>query len=194
MNMIELNNVTKRFGDKVVLKGLSMRIGRGERFSITGRSGAGKTTLLRLISGLEKPDSGSIAVNTDKISFAFQEDRLLPWYSALRNVEIVSNSKAARELLGELGLENDIHKLPAELSGGMRSRVSLARALAYDSEILLLDEAFKGLDEQSKGIALSVVLKYLGDRTLVCVTHDKKVEKALTSVRYEISANSDMSD
>lgn len=172
--MIKLSNVTFAYknGDPVI-KSLSLHIKKGERVRLTGESGIGKTTVLRLISGLEKPQKGKVTLaDGAKISAVFQEDRLIPTLNALENVSLFSNGEKAKEMLSALGLEDSFGLMPAELSGGMKRRVALARALARESDILILDEAMTGLDEANRERVAAVINRYAEGRTIVCVTHD----------------------
>ena len=135
-----------RYDDKIVLDHFSADFGGGIT-CLVGPSGFGKTTLLHVIAGLVIPESGRITGRPDKVTLMFQDDRLFPWMTALENVRIVCDDaqKAAYWLQAvELGSEADTY--PAELSGGMRRRVALARALAFGGDLLLLDEPFKGMD------------------------------------------------
>ncbi len=123
---------------------------------------------------------------SDKISYVFQEDRLIPWISALSNVEIVqgrknqsSSAKPAKEILETLGLNTAFGKLPNELSGGMKQRVNIARAIAFDAPVILLDEPFKGLDYKIKQEIIEIFLNLKKDKLLILITHDKKDVKSL---------------
>lgn len=176
---IILEEVQKSFGDKQVIRNASVSIGAGERVCFFGSSGCGKTTLLRLICGLEKPDKGSIYVPAGlRWSCHFQEDRLLPWYTAAENIALVTNDDPAawleRVRLSEAG-----SLYPDELSGGMRRRVSLARALAHESDALVLDEPLRELDAATAKAMLQLVDTSVGNRTLLLVTHDPSQAEAL---------------
>jgi len=183
--MVELNKVTVRFGDRTVLDGLSITLGRGERLALMGPSGCGKTTLLRVIAGLQRPETGTVRVETPKIAYLFQEPRLLPWRTAAENVALVLPDEreqlpAARDWLARFGLEAaDGDKYPAELSGGMRQRVALARTMAAEGELLLLDEPFKELDAAAREAALACVARASAGKTLLLVTHDPGEAAAL---------------
>lgn len=143
---MKITNLSKRFGDKVVLDRFNAEFGDGITL-LTGPSGCGKTTLLHIIAGLIPADSGSIEGRPEKIGLMFQEDRLLPWLTALDNIRIVcDNEEEARRYLKAVELENEEKSRPAALSGGMRRRIAFARALAYKADLLLLDEPFKGMD------------------------------------------------
>ena len=134
------------FGDKKVLDRFSAEFGPGIT-CLTGPSGYGKTTLLHTIAGLIVPDSGEITGRPEKVSLMFQDDRLFPWMNALQNIAVVCDDEArAMQYLKAVELEQEASSMPSSLSGGMRRRIALARALAYSGEILLLDEPFKGMD------------------------------------------------
>ncbi|MBR1584902.1 MAG: ABC transporter ATP-binding protein [Clostridia bacterium] len=148
--MIVLSHVTAGYQDKTVLRDLSLTLPDTGRVAVMAPSGYGKTTLLRVLAGLLPVQSGSVTgLVGKKIALMFQEDRLLPWLTAEKNVEIVSDRAAADHWLAALEIEAG-DQLPAALSGGMQRRVALARALAFGGDVLLLDEPFKGLDEALK--------------------------------------------
>ena len=198
--MIEIKGVTKSFGSLQVLKGIDLRIEKGEIVSIVGPSGAGKTTLLQILGTLDKPDSGSVVVDgtetstlsTNKLSefrnthlgFVFQFHQLLPEFTAIENIMIPAyiagmKSKEARsraeELLAFMGLsDRAIHK-PNELSGGEKQRVAVARALMNNPAVILADEPSGSLDSKNKE-ELHKLFFELRDKfgqTFVIVTHDE---------------------
>lgn len=178
--MIILENVTKKYHKKAVIDNLSLKIGEGERLAVMGSSGVGKTTLLRIIAGLERVDGGF--VSKQKCSVVFQDPTLLDWLTAVENVELVTdNSKEnAYRLLEALGFDKeDCHKKPAELSGGMKQRVSIARALNFRADCYLFDEAFKGLDEKLAEQVIDTVKEELKDKILIFVTHSQKEAEKL---------------
>ncbi|TSA83848.1 ABC transporter permease subunit [Deinococcus detaillensis] len=147
---IELQDVSLRLGGREVLSGVNLEVRRGEFLAIIGPSGGGKSTLLRIVSGLLRADSGEVAVR-GRPAYVFQDDRLLPWRSALRNVSLPCELGSGGvltpgEALKLVGMAAYGDYLPAQLSGGMRARVGLARALAQSGDILLLDEPFAALD------------------------------------------------
>ncbi|MBQ9262792.1 MAG: ABC transporter ATP-binding protein [Clostridia bacterium] len=148
--MIVLSHMNAGYPGKPVLRKLSLTFPDTGVVALMAPSGYGKTTLLRILAGLLPADSGTISgIEGKKIAFLFQEDRLLPWLTAEKNVEIVSDSAMAKRWLKAMEIE-DVGQYPYEMSGGMRRRVALARALAFGGDILLLDEPFKGLDEALK--------------------------------------------
>ncbi|WP_157464155.1 ABC transporter ATP-binding protein, partial [Deinococcus pimensis] len=155
---------------------VDLDVRRGELLAIVGPSGGGKSTLLRVIGGLLAPRAGSVRV-TEPPAFVFQDYRLLPWRSVLQNVElpraIAGHGLSAPEALDQVGMRGFAHLYPSQLSGGMRARVALARALAQSSDILLLDEPFAALDALVRE-RFNNELKHLHDktgRTTVLVTH-----------------------
>lgn len=187
--MVELHDIRVRFGEKTVLDRLSFHVPRGSHIAIMGPSGVGKSTLLQVIAGLLKPDSGQCRVNTQRCAMLFQQPRLLPWLSAAENVNcVLSDTKAtmpkAVGWLRHLGMEADAGKYPGELSGGMQQRVALARALAFGGELVLLDEPFQGLDENTKAGAMALCRKELAERTTILVTHDRAEAQTLADRIY----------
>lgn len=182
MSSLILKNLTKAFGDKTLIADLSYDFPACGLFLILGDSGAGKTTLLRMIAGLDTDYSGVIEGGGRKaVSMAFQEHRLLPALSALANVTEalfaagLSRTEAqerAREALLAVGLPADaLTKRPAALSGGMRQRVSLARAFAVKRPILILDEPEKELDEALRDRLASLICEAAAERLVLVVTH-----------------------
>lgn len=158
---------------KPILRDVSLCIERGARICLTGASGKGKTTVLRLIMGLEKPRKGAVLLaEGTRISAVFQEDRLLPHKTVLENVALFSDEQTACEKLCKLGLADVLSAYPAELSGGMKRRVALARALCHEFDLLILDEPLTGLDADSKAVCLAAIDEAVGGRTLLMVSHD----------------------
>ena len=198
--MIHVKNITKSFGSLQVLKGITLDINKGEVVSIVGPSGAGKTTLLQIIGTLDKPDSGSVCVDSidttslsqkalsdfrnKHIGFVFQFHQLLPEFTALENIMIPayiagkSNKdakKRAKELLDFMGLSDRANHKPAELSGGEKQRVAVARALINNPAVILADEPSGSLDSKNKA-ELHQLFFDLRDKfgqTFVIVTHDE---------------------
>ena len=145
--MIRLSHVCAKYPDKTVFDDLSLILPDTGAVALMAPSGFGKTTLLRVLAGLKTMEAGEISgLENKKISFLFQEDRLLPWVSAQKNVELVSDADTAKRWLSQMEIP-DGSQLPREMSGGMQRRVALARAMAFGGDMLLLDEPFKGLDE-----------------------------------------------
>lgn len=146
--MIRLRDVSLHYGKKAVLDHFSLELPAEGATCLLGPSGCGKTTLLRLLGGLIQPQSGKLEGLPTRPGFLFQEDRLLPTLDILGNIMAVTTEKNARHWLEQVGLGKEAHALPGELSGGMRRRAALARALAYDCDLLLLDEPFTGLNPE----------------------------------------------
>ena len=180
--MLELKNVSLSYGDLRVLRDVSLRLEPGKRIAVMGPSGCGKTSLLRVIAGLQSPDSGTVERTARRLSFVFQEPRLLPWLTAEENVRLVlpdaRHSDEAAAWLSRFGLSDAADKLPTELSGGMRQLVSLARALVCTPDLLLLDEPFKALDAATKQNAITAVSDGT-DAAIILVTHDAREAEAL---------------
>lgn len=174
---IRIEKLCKSYGENRVLTDFSAVFPEGETSCVMGASGCGKTTLLRLLLGLEKPDGGTILGLPEKISAVFQEDRLAEPFSAEANLALVTGPHVPRETLrsalSALGLSGSLDKPVRELSGGMRRRVAIARALVYDAPLLLLDEPFKGLDEETKKTVMDYVKAHAAGKTVILVTHDE---------------------
>jgi lipoprotein-releasing system ATP-binding protein len=198
--MIEIRNLTKKFGDLVVLKGVDLKVDRGEVISIVGPSGAGKTTLLQLIGTLDKPTSGNIFFNGEDlgrmnskklatfrnrhIGFVFQFHQLLPEFTALENIIIPAliagrkrneAEKEAMELLRIMGIVERAGHKPSEMSGGENQRVAVARALINRPDVILADEPSGSLDSRNKE-ELHKLFFDLRDKfgqTFIIVTHDE---------------------
>ena len=174
---ITLKNISKSFVHTNIFHNLNQTFITGQTYCIMAPSGAGKTTLFRMICGLEKPDSGQITGHEkQRISAVFQEDRLLEGCSALENIRFVCKKsvsvKEIKSLLSEFVDEKNFSKSVSEYSGGMRRKVCLLRALLSDSEILILDEPFSGLDHESRLAAIRLIQKYQNGRTLLLSSHD----------------------
>lgn len=176
MSEIVLKNLSKSYGENLVISDLNLNIKSGVTTCLMGPSGCGKTTLLRLIAGLEKPDSGEIMSEARKISYVFQEDRLSEDFSVISNIRFVvgktMNSEDIRNLLKEFELGDVIDKPVRELSGGMKRRVAIARALSATYDLLILDEPLKGLDEKLKQHVMEVIKNHTKGKTVIYVTHD----------------------
>lgn len=198
--MIRIENITKSFGSLQVLKGIDLTIAKGEVVSIVGPSGAGKTTLLQIIGTLDRPDSGTVYVDSIDVTslsqkalsdfrnrhlgFVFQFHQLLPEFTAIENIMIpafiagTSHKQArqrAEELLAFMGLADRAHHKPAELSGGEQQRVAVARALVNNPAVILADEPSGSLDSKNKEELhqLFFDLRNKFGQTFVIVTHDE---------------------
>ena len=174
--MISVSHLTLSYGEKRVLEDFSLTLPERGVTVLSGPSGCGKTTLLRCLAGLERPRSGRIqAPPPRETSLLFQEDRLFPWRTVEQHLmDVLPQSRwaevprwlALAELTGEEG------SFPASLSGGMRRRLALVRALALGGQLYLLDEPFTGLDRENRDLALACIRETAGDRPVLLVTHD----------------------
>lgn len=180
---ITLHSATKQFGEQTVLNDLSVAFKPGESVCVMGASGLGKTTLLRVCMGLEPLNAGRVETEPGaKFSCAFQEDRLAPQLSAAANIGLVCGvtRETAVQTLARLGLAGeDLVKPSAQLSGGQQRRVSLARAMLAQTDIVLLDEPFQGLDDASRAQAAAFLCETKQNRTLIAVTHNAHDATAL---------------
>ena len=172
---MKIVNLNKNFANKRVFQDFNCEILDKKVNFIIGESGSGKTTLLKIIAGIDKDYQGDIVKDSDKISVVFQEPRLIPFISTLDNVKLVNEENGkekAMELLRLVELEDEANSMPNTLSGGMKMRVSIARALNYDREIVLMDEHFSALDEELKGRILPKIFHMLKDKTVIIISHN----------------------
>ena len=176
--VLRLEQVTMVRRGLTLVEDLSVTVRPGQTLAVTGASGAGKTTLLRAISGLSDTDAGTVLRPTGSLSQVFQEPRLMPWYSAHRNISLVVGGPTpdltAVQWLERMGLASAGHLPPARLSGGMRQRVSIARALSTDPSLLLVDEPFSALDRPLAKALRADLIALLADQDVITVwvTHD----------------------
>ncbi len=205
--MIAVSNITKFYGNggsrNQVLKGISLQIADGDFTVILGTSGSGKSTFLNVMSGLERPDSGSVAYGAsditklsdgeltqfrkDNIGFIFQQYYLLPNMTVEKNVRMgadLADNREYREIITAVGLEDKQKKYPSELSGGEQQRVSVARALAKKPKVLFLDEPTGALDEQTSRQVLDYICKLHKEYrfTVVMVTHNQNIAEMANTV------------
>lgn len=203
INSIEINNINKIYGTNHVLKNFSYNFSKNDSniFFITGVSGCGKTTLMRILSGLEKADSGTIFYNYTNTfasktpiynpSMVFQEDRLINEFSALDNIKALYGKKYSTKYLMEqfslVGLTEYMNKPVISLSGGMKRRIAIVRAMLSDSPLILMDEPFKGLDEELANKVINYVKENLNNRMLIIITHHNEEIKKLEGVNLHLA-------
>ena len=205
--LLQIRELRKSFGDQKVLDGIDLYVGKGETLTVLGRSGSGKSVLLKLIIGLQKPDSGSIRIGNvevtsmktaeldevrKKIGFLFQYSALYDSLSVEENVAFPlrrhtrmpddKRRDKVNELLALVGMESALAKMPAEISGGMKKRVGLARALAMEPQLLLMDEPTAGLDPITAGEINDLILELqrLRNMSSVVVTHEMQTVQAVS--------------
>ena len=177
VNLFAAENISKSFGKTQVLRNFSIEMNPGEITVLMGPSGCGKSTLLSILIGLISPDAGRVTGRPERLSVIFQENRLSEDFTALQNVTLVAPQKPiqeAKKLLVAVGLQDALHQKTAELSGGMKRRIAIARALFYDGGALLMDEPFKGLDQDTKETVMALVRGEVKNRPVLCITHDEK--------------------
>jgi NitT/TauT family transport system ATP-binding protein len=189
---VSVQNISKNYGDVEALRDMSLEFPRGQLTSLLGPSGCGKTTLLKIIAGLLEPTSGHVEVNGINVSgpgpdraFVFQDFALLPWATVLKNVafglQMRGVAASEREAIAEryiksVGLAGFENSYPHELSGGMRQRVGLARALSVDADVLLMDEPFSAVDEQTHSIEEAV---YVSDQIAILLPRPSRVSEII---------------
>lgn len=186
---IEINNICKSFGDQAVLKDFSARFKEGQVTCLMGPSGVGKTTLLNILMGFLPPDKGEIKGVPSKKSAVFQEERLCESFNAISNVRLVcpkaTSNKTIEEHLSRIGLKDSLYKPVKELSGGMRRRVSIVRAILAARDVIFFDEPFKGLDEETKETVIEYIKNNIQNKTAVIITHDLDEAKSIcTDIIY----------
>lgn len=170
---VRMSHISKAYGEQIVLDDVSREYEAGSVYYLTSPSGSGKTTLLRILCGLEKADEGSVS-GADRYAVVFQEDRLCEEYSAVKNVSAVTgDEERAREALGRLLPEEALEKPCHELSGGMKRRVAVVRAMEFRSGCVLLDEPFTGMDAVTKTKVEAYIRERQNKRTLIIATHEK---------------------
>lgn len=179
--MIRLEKMTFAYGEQRVLRDCSLCVEEGERVALMGASGCGKTTMLQVVAGLLSTDAAAV---NGTVSYVFQESALFPWLTAAENVNVVLGDSAdtmseAQDWLTAVGLADCCGKYPHQLSGGQKQRVSIARALAYGGDILLLDEPFQGLDETTRQQMAALIDREGAGKTLLLATHDLREAELL---------------
>ena len=170
---MKIKNLTKSFGDKIIFDNYSLSIEDNKTTFIMGESGSGKTTLLRILAGLDNDFTGEIP-KIDNIACVFQEPRLFPSLTVEKNISIVKENAqtSVEEVLKLVELENETYSYPETLSGGMKMRIALARALYFDGDTFIMDEPFSALDDATKERILPKVFKQLKNKTVIIVSHN----------------------
>ncbi len=175
--LIRIANLSKQYGDTRILENINFSLQQSEIVAIMGYSGAGKTTFLNILLGLDKKYSGQYVGNFKRMPCVFQEDRLLPWLTLYDNIKLVNKAipdDELQEILEVLNLQHYRHFYPTELSGGMRQRTAIARALAFKGDVIVMDEPLKSTDDALS----STIINYLKDKVakektaIVIATHD----------------------
>jgi nitrate/nitrite transport system ATP-binding protein len=189
---VQIDGLAKRFGSQLVFDSVHFGIERGEFVCLIGHSGCGKTTILNILAGLDAPDMGAVVVGNEEITgpsldraVIFQSHALLPWQSAIGNIGFAVHSRwpkwtydavraHSQEFIDLVGLTGAEHKKPSQLSGGMKQRVGIARALAIKPKMLLMDEPFSALDALTRGVLQEEVLRLCAatQQTVFMITHD----------------------
>jgi len=201
---LEVQNLSYSFKNNILIKGLNFRIDKNEIGIVSGSSGIGKTTLLNIVSGLKKPDSGSIICNKDifnqdelfvqpekrNIGYVFQDFALFPHINAERNIKYGMHKDYINffdEVVDTLNLQKHITKMPHELSGGQQQRVAIGRAILIKPQLILLDEPFSNLDQTNINLAKRLIIKVIDDLQIPCllVTHGSS-HSELSSISKEI--------
>jgi len=180
--VLDLTGISHSYGDRKVLRNVRLHLRPGQRVALMGPSGCGKTTLLRIAMGLLVPTEGTVENSFRKATAVFQEPRLLPWATALENVNLVLGDRkatleTAKHWLEKVKLADAQDKYPRELSGGMQQRVSLARALASEGDLLILDEPFKAMDEALRDQIIALTGKT--NAAILLVTHEESEARML---------------
>ena len=184
--MIEINNISLSFEEKEICKDFSLKLPQKGIVLVTGESGCGKTTFLKLILGILKADSGTVNINKAKIATVFQEDRLVPNLTAKQNIALVSNNNEAKKRLIEMELGDSSDLLPSELSGGMKRRVAIARALAFGGDVLLLDEAFSGIDTELALRIINRICEEYKEKLIIAITHRPELFKDISHTEIKL--------
>ncbi|CAK1245987.1 ABC-type polar amino acid transport system [Fructobacillus fructosus] len=207
--MIQIQNLTKQFGDKTIFKNLSLTLDDGEILTVMGPSGIGKTTLIKVLTGLEEAQSGTITIENEQFpvgtpqvskqfALIFQDFNLFPHLTVKENIELApkivkkadqpSITQKTSELLRKLNITEQANLYPYQLSGGQKQRVAIARALAMEPQVIIYDEPTSGLDEQSTRQVESIMLqlKKEGVSQLV-VTHDLPFEKTISDRTFDFT-------
>ena len=171
---MKFENVVKLYNGKKVLDSLSFEAEKGKPVCLFGESGSGKTTALNIAAGLCKADGGSITGAEGRISYVFQEDRLLEWFTAEENIMMTAvNIPAVKKIINVAELEDCLNMYPLQMSGGLKKRTAIARAVGYDGDIILLDEPFNGIDNKRVEAIAEFMKDFIKDKICIVVTHNK---------------------
>ena len=189
---IRVDHIAKYYNNQTVFTDLSMELPDHGIVGLSGPSGCGKTTFLHILAGLTAYDSGSITgISEIRTGVVFQEDRLLPWLTAAENLNvIIKNQAITAKWLEEIQLSEQADYYPSEMSGGMKRRIALARALAFDCDLLLMDEPFQGLDDVLKNNMHKLVLREAQSKPVLLVSHDISELGELSDQIYQAEGNS----
>jgi ABC-type multidrug transport system ATPase subunit len=186
--MLKIKNLSFSFGEKLVINNFSLNVKKGEKIWLSGPSGIGKTTLIKLILGLLKANSGEIDLGGMIPSVVFQENRLLPFYTVMQNIELVGGDKQkAKEILLALGIGETVNLYPKKLSGGMKRRAAIARALSVDFDLLILDEPFNGIDEKNLEKTAELINEICSSKTVIIITHSPLEAELLKAKEVKIN-------
>ena len=180
VEMLELLNIQKHFGDNAVLRDFTLSLKRGKLVILKGSSAVGKTTILELIAGFEKADSGSISISAVRSGYSMQDDCLIPWRTVLENLSFVKDDlsggvygMSGNEFISMMRLEEFADKYPSELSGGTKRRLTLARSLVTEPDLILLDEPFAFQDAAFKKVFTDFLISLLSKGvSIVLATHE----------------------
>lgn len=187
---ILIHNVSKAFQERKVFEDFSMCFSEGKITCLMGNSGEGKTTLFRLMSGLDKPDAGRIEGIPETVSLCFQEDRLVEEFGAVANIHLMNRRLEKAEIekaLLHVGLKQEDMMSPvSQFSGGMKRRVSVVQTLLSEGKLVLLDEPFAGLDQETKMLVISFILENQRDRTILLSTHEEQDVVLLGALKKEL--------
>ncbi len=175
MNDIILSGISVSFGENRVLSDFSATFKAGKTTCVMGASGCGKTTLANVILGILRPDKGTVSGAPERLAAVFQEDRLVGTLCADKNIRaaVPHSTKTERsDILSAIGIDPESQKPASEMSGGQQRRVAIARALAANAELIVMDEPFKGLDDETRARVMAFVREHTRGRTLILITHD----------------------
>lgn len=187
---MNIHNLSKAFGKHTVLTNLSLSLKEGQIYALMGPSGCGKTTFLHILMGLQKPDCGDLsAFQGKKFSAVFQENRLCDFLTAEENIRIILSdpkNRNIKEVLSEILPTSSLDQPVSTFSGGMKRRAAIARAMLAESDLLIMDEPFSGLDEHTKEQVMHFILKYRNYRTLLFSTHTEEDVTAMNAIRIDL--------